>query len=229
MAGWISVDREMLDSKLFSRSGNHVKISIYLLLSANHKSRFHRGIEIKRGQCVRSFTQIEHACSVTRKAVRCAIENMVTDEFIEVEEPFGARKGHRITICNYDSYQSSEHREGQVGAKDDPSKVRSESHKQEGKREKNENKDIDFERVWILYQRKGTKQIAKRYWKKLSQADRDAIEAKIPAYFASQPEERYRNDFQGWINPANRKWENKIAGSEKPKQEGPSIADLNLV
>ena len=73
----------------------------------------------------------------------------------------------------------------------------------------------DFERVWAMYQRKGNKQTAIRYWNKLKEDDRKAIEATIPEYLLATPKEHYRNNFEGWINPTNRKWENKIVPSEE--------------
>ena len=67
----------------------------------------------------------------------------------------------------------------------------------------------EFEVVWAKYGRKGNKQSALRYWRKLSAEDRKAIEAAIPAYLASR-DVQYRKDFSGWINPTNRMWEDEV-------------------
>ena len=67
----------------------------------------------------------------------------------------------------------------------------------------------EFEVVWAKYGRKGNKQAALRYWRKLSAEDRKAIEAAIPAYLASR-EVQYRKDFSGWINPTYRMWEDEV-------------------
>lgn len=83
-----------------------------------------------------------------------------------------------------------------------------------------ENKDIiptettddGFENAWALYGRKGSKIMAHNYWKKLSKADREAIIQTIPLYLAAKPDEKFRKDFSGWINPAYRRWEDKIVG-----------------
>ena len=75
-----------------------------------------------------------------------------------------------------------------------------------------EKKKEGFEDAWVLYQRKGSKKQSLRYWTRLSENDKRAIKAKIPSYVASTPEVRFRKDFQGWINPANRKWEDKLMG-----------------
>ena len=69
--------------------------------------------------------------------------------------------------------------------------------------------DAEFEKVWAMYERKGNKQTAMRYWKKLSKADQLAIKEKIPTYVQLR-EKQYRKDLQGWINPTNRMWEDEI-------------------
>lgn len=76
--------------------------------------------------------------------------------------------------------------------------------------------DAEFEKVWAMYERKGNKQTAMRYWKKLSKADQLAIKEKIPTYVQLR-EKQYRKDLQGWINPTNRMWEDEI--DFKPQEQ----------
>tara|TARA_X000001388_G_scaffold17304_1_gene10724 strand:+ start:1381 stop:2007 length:627 start_codon:yes stop_codon:yes gene_type:complete len=77
-------------------------------------------------------------------------------------------------------------------------------------------KDTMFEECWKLYGRKGNKQTAMRYWKKLSKADQLVIKDKIPTYVQLR-EKQYRKDLQGWINPTNRMWEDEI--DFKPQEQ----------
>jgi len=90
---------------------------------------------------------------------------------------------------------------------------------------KKDNVCSDFERCWVLYKRKGVKAKALRYWKKLNAEDRAAIEAKIPAYVASN-DLCYLKNFEGWINPTNRQWEDVVVskassnGYGAPKLQG---------
>ena len=72
----------------------------------------------------------------------------------------------------------------------------------------------DFEQAWALYERKGTKAKALRYWNRLAAADRLEIIKAIPAYIAKNKEAQYRKDFDGWINPANKMWENEVETKE---------------
>ena len=70
--------------------------------------------------------------------------------------------------------------------------------------------DDGFETAWNAYGKKGNKKAAKRYWSKLSAKDRKEIMETIPLYIAANPDEQFRKDFSGWINPTYRRWENKI-------------------
>ena len=73
-----------------------------------------------------------------------------------------------------------------------------------------------FDDCWAMYGRKGNKQTAFRYWKKLSTEDKYNIQDNILPYINSR-EYKYRKDFQGWINPTNRMWEDEIMVEEKER------------
>ena len=74
----------------------------------------------------------------------------------------------------------------------------------------NENVIILFERAWSDYGKKGSKKTALTYWKKLNDQQRSEIIEKIPRYVADQEHPQFQKDFQGWINPANELWKNKL-------------------
>ena len=79
--------------------------------------------------------------------------------------------------------------------------------------------DTLFDECWAMYGRKGNRKTALRYWSKLSEEDKLAIQDKIIPYIQSR-EYKFRKDFQGWINPANRIWEDQV---EQTKVERISI------
>lgn len=66
-----------------------------------------------------------------------------------------------------------------------------------------------FESLWKAYGCKGTKKIAKKYWSRLSKANRQAVADALPNYIQARPRE-YRKDFQGWINPDWKRWEDEV-------------------
>jgi len=70
--------------------------------------------------------------------------------------------------------------------------------------------DPQFMRCFQMFRKHGTPRKAFGYWLKYTQADRDAIEKRIPAYIASRPDIQYQKMFEGWLNPKNRIWENSL-------------------
>ena len=115
--GWIRLHRVLLESKLWSSSDATFRLAIYLMLTANHRERWHRRVLINRGQLVRSITQLSDECHLSRKAVRYGLKVLAADGFLTVDEPFGAHRGHRITVCNYAAWQQREVAKGTPGAR----------------------------------------------------------------------------------------------------------------
>ena len=72
-----------------------------------------------------------------------------------------------------------------------------------------------FESAWAAYERKGNKQTSLRYWKKLSGEDRSSIMKAIPLYIQSRPEKKFRKNFEGWINPTNKMWQDEIVAEDE--------------
>ena len=58
-----------------------------------------------------------------------------------------------------------------------------------------------FEELWMLYERKGNKQIAKNEFCKLNPTEEEIAKMRmhIPAYIEAQPEKKYRLDFERYI------------------------------
>ena len=84
--------------------------------------------------------------------------------------------------------------------------------------------DTLFEECWGMYHRKGSKKQSMRYWSKLSMDDKLSIKASILPYISSRDSMKYCLDFQGYINPRNRRWEDEvIVFKEKPKERRLSI------
>lgn len=57
----------------------------------------------------------------------------------------------------------------------------------------------DFEKAWVLAQRKGSKSEAFKYWQRLKDEDKEKIIAHLPFYYKSN-EMQYLKDFSGYIN-----------------------------
>lgn len=95
------------------------------------------------------------------------------------------------------------------------------SSKSHGGKERANEVDERFESLWRIYEGKGAKGKAREYWAKLTEEDRAAILAKAPDYVAANSGEAltYRKNLEGWINPAERRWEAPIISRkvEAPK------------
>jgi len=69
----------------------------------------------------------------------------------------------------------------------------------------------DFENVWNLYDKKtGEKDKLKKKWDKLSEQDRSLIMAYIPNYIKSQPDKKFRKNFETFLN--NKSWNDELVG-----------------
>jgi hypothetical protein len=60
--------------------------------------------------------------------------------------------------------------------------------------------ELEFERVWQAYERKGSKKKSAARWKALPLKNKRLAAAYIPAYVAATPEKRYRKNFVVFIN-----------------------------
>lgn len=67
--------------------------------------------------------------------------------------------------------------------------------------------DSWFERCWSSFGRYGVKKKAKEYARAYSPEDRIRIEQAIPLYLQCVATGRSKSQFEGWINPRNRKWD----------------------
>lgn len=66
----------------------------------------------------------------------------------------------------------------------------------------------EFEEVWSLYEKKGNKKTSLERWNKLSIEEKDLIFKDIPKRLKTQPEKKYRKDFERYIS--RRVWEDEI-------------------
>ncbi len=78
--------------------------------------------------------------------------------------------------------------------------------------------DTLFDECWAMYHRKGNKQTSIRYWNTLSKEDKLSIQASIIPYINSRDSMQYCLDFQGYINPRNRRWEDEIIEKNENKR-----------
>ena len=77
--------------------------------------------------------------------------------------------------------------------------------RKEKEKENNNNKntlvcDDEFERFWMLYDKKVGKPVCIKKWNKISNEDKELIFKNLPAYIKSTPDKKYRKDPATWLN-----------------------------
>jgi len=81
-------------------------------------------------------------------------------------------------------------------------------------KDKDKDKDIimsDFDRFWLLYDKKVGKRKTEKLYFELSSKDREQIFTTLPAYVQATPNKKFRKDPATYIN--NRCWEDEIVTS----------------
>ena len=73
--GWIKLHRKFLEWEWFELSGM-VKIFVYFLLKANHKSNNWKGIKLERGQFITGRKKISTELGMSEQQVRTCIERL---------------------------------------------------------------------------------------------------------------------------------------------------------
>lgn len=101
-----------LDRKIWQASPWKLKIWIYLCEQANYTDSVYQGIEIKRGQIFRSYSQIAKDCSYKigyrikkppLSTIRKTLKELIEDGRIKQRK---AQGGTLYTICNYEALQA---------------------------------------------------------------------------------------------------------------------------
>lgn len=100
--GWISLHRKFLEWEWFS-DNSMVKLFIFLLLKANHKSSTWKGIEIKRGQLLTGLNKLNFETKISIQTLRTCLKRLEKTQEINMQV---TNKHRIITVCNYDSYQN---------------------------------------------------------------------------------------------------------------------------
>ena len=110
MSGWIKLHRQIRSHWVF-KNANYFKAWIVIISEVNHQSAkiLIEGelIECKRGQSINSLATWVSILGDdwTIQKLRTFLKLLEKDEMINTE---GLRKTTRLTVCNYDSYQSEQ-------------------------------------------------------------------------------------------------------------------------
>lgn len=112
--GYIALFRQFIEWEWFT-DVNTCHLFIYCLLRANHKNTKWKGVDLKKGQFVTSYSSLSEATGLTYKQVRLGIDKLKRTGEV-------AHEGHTsysiITIKNWDKFQEKGRQEGSQRATD---------------------------------------------------------------------------------------------------------------
>ncbi len=103
MAGHIKLDRKILTWEWY-QDVNTCRLFIHLLLTANHRDGRWQGYEIKRGQVITGLSKLSQSTTLTIRELRTCFSKLKMTGEITIKT---TSKFRVVTICKYDTYQSS--------------------------------------------------------------------------------------------------------------------------
>lgn len=175
MSTWIKLHRKILDNEIWNDITTF-RLFTYLLLRAEYKDgRIINGVELKRGQYLRSYSKLGEDLSykegrgykrVSKSAISRSINKLLANAMISVNE---TDSGTVFTIEKYEDYQGSDASSKVVNeTTNDPLPERQQNELGTKERIK-ELKNIytaQFEQFWTNYPRKKSKQRAFELWQR---------------------------------------------------------------
>lgn len=99
--GFVKIHRSILNWQWFSKK-NMVQFWLYLLLKANHKDGYIRGIEVKKGQLLTGRKKISEETGLSEQEVKTCLKCLKSTNEITIKT---TNKYSLITIMNWDKYQ----------------------------------------------------------------------------------------------------------------------------
>lgn len=122
MSGWIKLHRDLLEWEWYN-DANTCRLFIHLLLKANHQDKHWQGLVIKRGQLVTSRGNLSNDAGLSEMQIRVSLNKLKVTREITIQT---TSRFTIITICNYDTYQSSDDDDNQPDNQPDNQRVTSE-------------------------------------------------------------------------------------------------------
>lgn len=101
MNGWVKIHRSILDWSWY-KDKNMRCLWLHLLLKAEVEETTENGVTLERGTLYTSISTLAREVGLSIQEVRTCLQRMVSDKQLTHES---TKRGTKITICNYASYQ----------------------------------------------------------------------------------------------------------------------------
>jgi len=102
-SGWIKLHRSLLKWEWYDDI-NCSRLFIHLLLAANREPKSWRGLTIERGQKLTSRAKLSRETKLSERQIRTCLERLQSTNELTIK---ATKKETVITICKYDTYQST--------------------------------------------------------------------------------------------------------------------------
>jgi hypothetical protein len=101
MSGWIKIHRQILEWEWYS-DNNSFRVFMHLILTANHKKKRYKGIELKAGSVITSRDILAYQTGLTVRQVRTALNKLKMTNELTIKTN---SQGTVIEVVNYEKYQ----------------------------------------------------------------------------------------------------------------------------
>ena len=102
--GWIHLHRKIVNWEWYS-DHNTARLFIHLVLTANHKDKKWRGIEIKRGEHITSYQKLAEETTLSVRNVRTSLNKLKMTGEVTIKT---SNKYTMVAINKYDDYDTSD-------------------------------------------------------------------------------------------------------------------------
>jgi hypothetical protein len=207
-SGWVKFYRSITKHWLWPKQRALTKLEAWMLilLETNHEpERFNIGFsvyECQRGEKLYSLDTWAKMFNWNKSKVRRFFAMLQKDKMIELKSE---QKTTRLTVCNYDIYQSVRH-------VNDTQATRKRHQYKNEKNEKNNNINIigdSFAIFWDKYDKKvGDKSKCEKKWNSLKQSERDKVLSVLPDWLKHIKDKQFQPYPYTFLN--QRRWEDEV-------------------
>lgn len=193
MIGWIKIDRDIVNHWVW-KDDTKLKWWLDMLITVNFKdSKTLMGnqlIECKRGQSTMSLQHWATRWKVDKNKVRNFFVLLEKDGMILHEN---LSKTTRITICNYDSYQSKGNDTKTQSKRNQNADEMQSNPIEEGKEITKKEKEELFESLWKIYPTKAGKDVALKSFLKLTVLEIERVKIVLPIFSKTKEFDTYNH------------------------------------
>lgn len=101
MSGWIKLHRQIIDWEWYTDQ-NTFRLFMHLLLSANHKNKSYRGMDLIPGSVVTSRDLLSSSTGLSVRQIRTSLNKLKKTNEVTIKT---SSKGTVIQVVNYSKYQ----------------------------------------------------------------------------------------------------------------------------